>query len=68
MNRKVKRVLLVGTVVLGISTMIPHEASAQLFRGRGAAQNGCPPVCCPPTYNQVTHQGHFGGARGWATL
>jgi hypothetical protein len=66
MNCKVKRVLLVGTVVLGISAMISHDATAQLFRGRGGLRNRCQPVCCT-TYNQASYHGYAGTAYGSAS-
>ncbi|XZE21083.1 hypothetical protein SH449x_000977 [Pirellulaceae bacterium SH449] len=76
MNRKVRRALLVGTVVLGMSTLIPYEASAQFFRGRGsrgystggnsAGGQYCPSVqvCCTPSYNQSSVYGQTGVGNG----
>ncbi|MBL8853599.1 MAG: hypothetical protein JNK57_06475 [Planctomycetaceae bacterium] len=64
MNRILKSVLVVGATILGISTLIPNEASAQLFRWRGAFRNSCQPVCCTPTYRHGNHDGysHYGTA------
>jgi hypothetical protein len=61
MNRNLKSGLLVGTVVLGITAMIPQEATAQLFRWRGASRHACQPVCCNPTYSHSSH-GRFTGS------
>jgi len=67
MNRNVKRVLLTSTVVLGISAMVPPEATAQIFRGRGASRNGCQPVCCTPMAHQASHYGNAGTNYGTAS-
>ncbi len=58
MNRILKSVLVVGATIVGISTLIPNEATAQLFRWRGAFRNSCPPVSCTPAYRHGIHDGY----------
>jgi hypothetical protein len=44
--------------------MIPNEVTAQLFRGRLGGQKHCQPVCCTPTYNQMSYQQYNGSYYG----
>jgi len=67
MNRKVKRAWFVGALALGISAMIPQDASAQLFRGRRAAMNRCAPVVYTPPVVQGAYYGQSGMACGSGT-
>ena len=58
MNRFWKSVWVVAAMVLGFSSLIPNEATAQLFRWRGTYRHSCPPVCWTPAYRHMIYDGN----------